>query len=84
MGKNKSSGTITFYSQGHHCEALVISLAVTIIGFFVDLTMSAIKRDRGVKDYGELIKWHGGMLDRIDSLCFFAPVFFHIVRYFYV
>lgn len=38
--------------------------------------MSAIKRDRGVKDFG-------GMMDRIDSLCFAAPVFFHVVRYFY-
>lgn len=64
-------------------EAFGISLLITIVGFFGDLTMSAIKRDRGVKDYGTLIRGHGGILDRIDSLCFAAPVFFHCTRYFY-
>jgi len=64
--------------------AAVVSLAITLMGFAGGLTMSAIKRDRGVKDYGTLIKGHGGILDRMDSMCFAAPVFFHIVRYFYV
>jgi len=64
--------------------AAAISLAITLMGFAGGLTMSAIKRDRGVKDYGTLIKGHGGILDRMDSMCFAAPVFFHIVRYFYV
>ena len=63
--------------------AAVVSLAITLMGFAGGLTMSAIKRDRGVKDYGTLITGHGGILDRMDSLCFAAPVFFHIVRYFY-
>ena len=64
-------------------SAALISLTICIMGFFGGLTMSAIKRDRGVKDFGNLISGHGGMLDRIDSLCFSAPVFFHLVRYFY-
>jgi len=64
--------------------AAAIALTVTLMGFAGGLVMSAIKRDRGVKDYGTLIEGHGGVLDRIDSLCFAAPVFFHIVRYFYV
>ena len=63
--------------------AFGMALAITLMGFFGGLTMSAIKRDRGVKDYGELLPGHGGMMDRIDSLCFAAPVFFHLTRYFY-
>lgn len=54
-----------------------------IMGFFGGLVASAIKRDRGVKDWGHMIEGHGGMLDRADSLVFAAPVFFHIVRYFW-
>jgi phosphatidate cytidylyltransferase len=65
-------------------QAGLFALIITLMGFFGGLVMSAIKRDRGVKDYGALIEGHGGMMDRIDSLCFSAPVFFHLVRYIYV
>lgn len=61
----------------------VISLVITIMGFAGGLVMSAIKRDRGIKDFGNLLQGHGGIMDRIDSLCFAAPVFFHIIRYYY-
>ncbi len=64
-------------------EAMGLSFVITIVGFFGDLTMSAIKRDRGVKDYGTIIEGHGGILDRIDSLCLATPVFFHLVRYYF-
>ncbi|HEY6064678.1 MAG TPA: phosphatidate cytidylyltransferase [Thermoanaerobaculia bacterium] len=64
-------------------QAFLLSIAITLAGFAGGLVMSAIKRDRGVKDYGALIAGHGGMLDRIDSLCFAAPVFFHLTRYYF-
>ena len=64
-------------------EAISIAFIVNVMGFLGGLVMSAIKRDRGVKDWGHLIEGHGGMLDRMDSLCFAAPVFFHCVQYFW-
>lgn len=64
-------------------QAAIMALVIALMGFSGGLTMSAIKRDRGVKDFGTLIAGHGGILDRIDSLCFAAPVFFHLVRYFF-
>jgi phosphatidate cytidylyltransferase len=63
--------------------ATLMAFVLTVMGFSGGLIMSAIKRDRGVKDFGTLIEGHGGVLDRIDSLCLAAPVFFHLTRYFY-
>ena len=65
-------------------QAALIALMVALLGFFAGLVMSAIKRDAGVKDYGHLIEGHGGMMDRVDSLTFAAPIFFHVVRFFFV
>lgn len=64
-------------------QAGIISFIITLAGFAGGLCMSAIKRDRGVKDFGSLIEGHGGVMDRIDSICFAAPIFFHITRYFF-
>lgn len=62
-------------------QAAGMALVLCLMGFLGGLVMSAIKRDRGVKDWGTLIEGHGGMLDRLDSVVFAAPVFFHFVRY---
>jgi phosphatidate cytidylyltransferase len=60
-----------------------MALMINLMGFLGGLVMSAIKRDRGVKDWGWLIEGHGGVLDRLDSVIFAAPVFFHTIRYFW-
>ena len=65
-------------------QAAFLSLVTAVMGFAGGITMSAIKRDRGVKDYGTLVVGHAGILDRIDSLCFAAPVFYHLTRLLFV
>jgi phosphatidate cytidylyltransferase len=64
-------------------QAAGMALAIALLGFFGGIVMSAIKRDAGVKDYGNLIEGHGGVMDRVDSLSFAAPVFFHLVRFWF-
>ena len=64
-------------------QAGLIGLVICLMGFAGGLVMSAIKRDFGVKDWGHMSKGHGGIMDRLDSVCCAAPIFFHIVRYFW-
>ena len=71
---------VTPFSPLH---AGLMALLITLMGFCGGLVMSAIKRDRGVKDWGQMIEGHGGMLDRMDSVIFSAPIFFHVTRYFW-
>lgn len=56
----------------------LMAVVIAVMSFGGSLTLSAIKRDRGVDDYGTLVEGHGGILDRIDTVCFAAPVFFHL------
>lgn len=60
-----------------------MAAVIVIMGFLGGLVMSAIKRSLGAKDWGNMIEGHGGMLDRMDSVSFAAPIFFHLVRYFF-
>lgn len=74
-------GGLSFLGPFTFVQGLAISFVITCMGFCGGFVLSAIKRDHKVKDWGCFIQGHGGMLDRVDSLCFAAPVFFHIVRY---
>ncbi len=63
-------------------EAILVGVLLPVAGFFGDITMSAIKRDLGVKDTSRLIPGHGGVLDRLDSLTFATPVYFHLLAFY--
>jgi phosphatidate cytidylyltransferase len=62
-------------------QALFVGFMIAFSGFIGDVVMSSVKRDIGIKDTGNAIPGHGGILDRIDSLAYTAPVFFHLVYY---
>jgi phosphatidate cytidylyltransferase len=64
-------------------QAAGMAFAIVAMGFFGGLSLSAVKRSMAVKDWGHSVKGHGGVLDRLDSVCFSAPVFFHLTRYFF-
>ena len=62
-------------------NVILVSALIAIAGFSGDVVISAIKRDKGIKDMGNSIPGHGWVFDRIDSLAYTAPVFFHLVYY---
>jgi phosphatidate cytidylyltransferase len=64
-------------------QSLLMSSIIVLMGVLGGLTLSAVKRCLGAKDWGVMIEGHGGLLDRLDSVSFAAPVFFHLTRYFF-
>lgn len=74
---------LKFLTPFNSGQIILVSFILASAGFCGDVVMSAVKRDVGIKDFSKVIPGHGGMLDRVDSLCYTAPVFFHITAYFY-
>lgn len=64
-------------------EAAGMAFAIVVAGALGGLVLSAVKRSLGAKDWGVMIEGHGGALDRMDSVTFAAPLFFHLVNYFF-
>lgn len=83
LSASLASLLLRFLTPFSLAETFGVAFLITMAGFFGGTVMSAVKRDFGVKDFGSLIPGHGGMLDRLDGLCYAAPVFFHYVRYFH-
>jgi phosphatidate cytidylyltransferase len=73
---------MSFLTPLNDWQVILVSFMIAGVGFIGDVVVSAIKRDMGVKDMGEAIPGHGGVLDRIDSLSMTTPIFFHLVYFF--
>jgi phosphatidate cytidylyltransferase len=75
--------TFIFFPELPYKFSIPLALAITIIGILGDLAESAMKRGAGVKDTASLLPGHGGLLDRLDSLLFGAPILYYFARFYF-
>jgi phosphatidate cytidylyltransferase len=64
-------------------QSFLMSFIMCIMGFMGGLVMSGIKRSLRIKDWGDILGAHGGILDRVDAMIFAAPLFYHMTKYFF-
>jgi phosphatidate cytidylyltransferase len=83
LGATAIGGALWWITPFTWKQSLLMSFIIVVMGVLGGLTLSAVKRSLGAKDWGVMIEGHGGMLDRFDSVSFAAPVFFHLTRYFF-
>jgi phosphatidate cytidylyltransferase len=83
LGATLVGGALYWITPFSPAQALAMAFVIVLMGFLGGLALSAVKRSLGAKDWGSMIEGHGGMLDRIDSVSFAAPIFFHLTRYFF-
>ncbi|HEX9960040.1 MAG TPA: phosphatidate cytidylyltransferase, partial [Pyrinomonadaceae bacterium] len=72
-----------FFPELRWFAALPLAAAMNILGIVGDLAESAMKRGAGVKDAASILPGHGGLLDRLDSLLFGAPILYYFARFYF-
>lgn len=75
--------SLTFFPELNYKIAIPLAIAMSIVGLFGDLAESAMKRGAGAKDAASVLPGHGGLLDRLDSLLFNAPVLYYFARFYF-
>lgn len=82
-GAFAAAASLTFFKELPLQVSLPLAAAMTVIGFFGDIAESAIKRGAGAKDAASILPGHGGLLDRLDSLLFNAPVLYYFALFYF-
>jgi phosphatidate cytidylyltransferase len=73
----------TFFPELSYKFSIPLALVMTVVGIFGDLAESAMKRGAGAKDAANILPGHGGLLDRLDSLLFNAPILYYFSRFYF-
>ncbi len=72
-----------FFPELAYKFSIPLAILMTVVGIFGDLAESAMKRGADVKDAANILPGHGGLLDRLDSLLFNAPILYYFARFYF-